>query len=68
MLNAAYWHPIASDLLVRPFHCGPGSAVRDFFLAVVASVRCERMIEGLAIDVLGVRRQVMTDGSGEVFI
>ena len=42
--------------------------MRDFFLAVFVPVRCKRMIEGLAIDVLGMRRQVMTNRSGEAFI
>ena len=67
-LDAAYWHPMGSDLLVRPFHRGPGCAMRDFLLAVVAPVRCERVIEGLAIDVLGMRWQVITNRRRKVFI
>lgn len=40
----------------------------NFFLSRITAVRCEQEIEGLAIDVMGMRRQVMTNRRREVFI
>ena len=60
--------PFVPGLDIRPFHRGPGCAMSDFFLARIAAVRCERVIEGLAIDVLGVRRQVVTNRRRKVFV
>jgi hypothetical protein len=50
--------PAAADLHIGTFDRGPGDAVRRFLLTRVAGVGREGMVEGLAVDVLGMRRQM----------
>jgi hypothetical protein len=40
----------------------------NLLLTRIAAVRCERVVEGLAIDVLGMRRQMVTNRRREVFV
>jgi hypothetical protein len=61
-------YPIVPDLDVGSLHGRPGNAMSDFFLPRVVGVRCKRMIESLAIDVLRMVWQMVPNRSREVLI
>ena len=50
--------PALPDLDIGALYCRPGDAVRGLFLAVLASMCGKGMIEGFAVNILRVRRQV----------
>jgi hypothetical protein len=48
-------------LCVAPFDRGPGDAVRGFLLPWIARMGGKRVIEGLAVDVLRMRRKMVAN-------
>jgi hypothetical protein len=51
-------YPAIPDLDVGTLYCRPGDAVCSLFLATLASMCRESMIEGFPVDVLRMRRKV----------
>lgn len=60
--------PACAHLDVGSLHGGPGNAMCRLFLADVAGMSRISVIESLAIDVLGVIRQMRSDGIREIAI
>ena len=59
-------NPTSINLDIAALHGRPGRAVRDFILAGFAGILREGVIEGLAIDILGVSGQVTFHRVGQV--
>lgn len=57
-----------AELDVRSLNRRPCGPVSDFFLPAVPRMRGKAVVEGLAIDGLGMRWQVTADREGEVVI
>lgn len=53
-------NPAVTNLLVRPLHSRPGNPMRPFLPLRVPVVRRKCVVERLAIDVLRMRRKMMT--------
>lgn len=60
------WRPLIAHFGVGPFHRRPSRAVGDLFLPCVSGTGGKSMIEGFAIDVLCMRRQMAANSRGKV--
>ena len=60
-VTSAALNPLGAFLDVASFDSGPGDAVRGFFLARIATVGRECVIEGLTVDGLRMVRQVVAN-------
>lgn len=60
--------PRIADLAITLLHRRPRYTMRDFFLSRVVPVSVPRVIEGFAINVLRVRRQMAPDPLGKIGI
>src|SRR5208282_2591931 len=60
--------PAVADLFVRPPDRGPGNPVSGFFLTDIAGMGRVGVVESLAIDILGVLRQMIADRRRQVFV
>lgn len=58
-------HPLIAHLDVGPFYGRPCDAMGDLLLPRVSCMGSERMVEGRAIDILRVRRQMAADRGGQ---
>jgi hypothetical protein len=67
-IAAGACNPTAADLHVGPLDCGPGDPMRRLFLAQFGDMRGKGVIEGLAVDGLGVRRQMGLDRRGKIAV
>jgi hypothetical protein len=65
---AADRNPSTADLYVGSLDRGPGNAMRRFLLARIAAMSGKGMVEGLAINVLRVRRQVRLHRRGKILV
>ncbi len=61
-------HPLLVELDVGSLHRRPCGPVRDLFLPHVSRVRGNGMVEGFALDVLRVRREMTAHARGEVVV
>ena len=61
-------NPASAGLDVGALHRRPRDAMRGLFPAHIAGMRSVGVIEGFAIDILGVIRKMSPDGIGKVVI
>src|SRR6516165_36859 len=67
-MPAVQGQPVIPELHVRPLHGRPGFTVSDLLLPSVSGMRGKRVVEGFAIDILRVLRQMAANWQGKVGI